>query len=96
MTRMRVGADEVAALGKSLVRVAVDVRAAGERTEADAWSLGPGSSAAELVAVTGDFEHQRQVLGRLLAELAEVAQRAGGAYVEVEAEVEGRLAGGPW
>jgi len=96
MTRMRVRADEVAALGQALAGVAVDVRALAADTEADSWSLGPGSSAGELVAVTGDFEHQRQVLGRLLAELAEVAERAGGAYVEVEAAVEGHLQGGAW
>jgi hypothetical protein len=50
------------------------------------------------VEVVGDFEHQRLLLGRALAELGDLAQRACGGYAVVEADV-GRAignGGGPW
>jgi hypothetical protein len=96
MTRIRVSAEEIAALGQSLAQVAADVRSTADRTAREAWALGPGASAGTLVAVAGDFDHQRLVLGRALAELARIAQLAGGGYAEVEAEVRGSLGGGAW
>jgi hypothetical protein len=46
----------------------------------------------------GDFERQRLLLGRALAELGDLAQRAGGGYVGVEADVGQAMGigGGPW
>jgi hypothetical protein len=44
--------------------------------------------------VLGDFEHQRLVLGRAMAALAEQARQAGGLYAEVEDDVGGTFGGG--
>ena len=54
-----------------------------------AWALGPGDSAGALASVLGDFEHQRQVLGRELDDLATLTtgrtplRPAGGSTVDV-------------
>jgi hypothetical protein len=87
-TRIEVQARDVAALGEAMSRVATDLQwhvlAAADR----AWALGRGHSAGALADVLGDFEHQRQVLGRALDDLGSAARHAGACYVEVEQQAE--------
>ncbi len=94
MTRIEVGAEAISALGDVLVGVADDLRWQSRRSTEQAWALGPGDSAAALASVLGDFEHQRQVLGRELGELAARAQQSGRLYAEVELDVGEGFEGG--
>jgi hypothetical protein len=98
VTQIRVGPEEVARLGAAVAGLAADLRWSADRTREQAWALGPGQSRSALQDVVGDFEHQRLLLGRALAELGELAQRAGGGYAVVESRVGGALGGGggPW
>jgi hypothetical protein len=84
MTRIEVDADAILALGDALAGVADDLSWQARYSSEQAWALGPGDSAAALASVLGDFEHQRQLLGRVLVELATRTQRAGRLYAEVE------------
>jgi hypothetical protein len=98
VTQVRVSPEEVARLGAAVAGLAGDLRWSADHTRDDAWALGPGGSRAALVEVVGDFEHQRLLLVLALAELGDLAQRAGGGYAVVEADV-GRAignGGGPW
>jgi hypothetical protein len=88
MTRIEVSSDAIMALGAALMQVADDLEWHAVRSSEQAWALGPGDSAGALAAVLGDFEHQRQVLGRALDDLATRAVRAGRLYAEVESQVD--------
>src|SRR5690348_17543124 len=70
MTSIEVDPHALAALAGSLGEVADDLRWQATRAAEQAWALGPGDSAGALASVLGDFEHQRQVLGRELDDLA--------------------------
>jgi hypothetical protein len=98
VTQIRVSPEEVARLGAAVAGLADDLRWSADHTRDDAWALGPGRSRPTLLEVVGDFERQRLLLGRALAELGDLAQRAGGGYVGVEADVEQAMGsgGGPW
>jgi hypothetical protein len=98
VTQVRVSPEEVARLGAAVAGLADDLRWSADHTRDDAWALGPGQSRPALVEVVGDFERQRLVLGRALAELGELAQRAGGGYAVVESGVGQAIGigGGPW
>jgi hypothetical protein len=102
VTQVRVSPEEVARLGAAVAGLADDLRWSAEQTRDDAWALGPGRSRPALVEVVGDFEHQRLLLGRALAELGDLAQRAGGGYAAVESDVGLAMGlamgngGGPW
>jgi len=98
VTQIRVSPEEVARLGAAVAGLADDLRWSADHTRDDAWALGRGRSRPTLVEVVGDFERQRLLLGRALAELGDVAQRAGGGYVAVEADVGQAMGsgGGPW
>jgi hypothetical protein len=98
VTQVRVSAEEVARLGAAVAGLAGDLRWSADQTRDDAWALGPGRSRAALVEVVGDFQRQRLLLGRALAELGDLAQHAGGGYAVVESDVGQSLGlgGGPW
>jgi hypothetical protein len=98
VAQVRVGPEEVARLGAAVAGLAEDLRWSADHTRDDAWALGPGRSRAALVEVVGDFERQRLLLGRALAELGDLAQRAGGGYAVVESDVGQAIGigGGPW
>ena len=87
MTRIEVSAETVEALGSALAQVADDLAWQAVRTSEQAWALGPGDSAGALSSVLGDFEHQRQVLGRELGDLATLTTGAGRLYTQVESGV---------
>jgi hypothetical protein len=95
MTLIQVSPETLAALGSTLAAVADDLQWQSLRSSEQAWALGPGDSAGALASVLGDFEHQRQVLGRELDELAARATRAGRLYADVELGVGASLEGGP-
>lgn len=94
MTSIEVDPAAVLALAGLLSEVAGDVQWQATTTSGQAWALGPGDSARALAAVLGDFEHQRQLLGRELDDLARRLARAGRLYAEVDREVANWLAPG--
>jgi len=91
MTSIEVDPEILADLGRSLTEVAADLQWQATSAAEQAWGLGPGDSAGALAAVLGDFEHQRQVLGRGLDDLAGRVTSAGRLYADVDREVGGRL-----
>ena len=91
MTSIEVDPEILADLGRSLTEAAADLQWQATSAAEQAWGLGPGDSAGALAAVLGDFEHQRQVLGRELDDLAGCVTDAGRLYAEVELEVGGWL-----
>lgn len=91
MTSIEVNPEALLALGRVLTEVAGDVQWQAGRAAEEGWALGPGVSAGALAPVLGDFEHQRQVLGRELDGLAACVTQAGRLYVEVDLEVGGWL-----
>jgi hypothetical protein len=84
MTRIEVSPDTIVALADALREVAEDLRWHALRSSEQTWALGPGDSAGALASVLGDFEHQRQSLGRELEDLAAATALAGRLYAEVE------------
>jgi len=92
--QIRVSPQEVARLGAALAGLADDLRWSADQARDDAWALGPGRSRSALVEVVGDFERQRLLLGRALAELGERAQVAGGGYATVETDLGQTMGGG--
>jgi hypothetical protein len=96
MTRVRVDADAVGALGEAVTRLALELRDCAVEAADGSWAVGRGASARALTQVLGDFEHQRLVLGRHLDELGRLAQAAGALYAEVETNTTTSLVGGPW
>lgn len=85
MTRIQVDAAAVQALGEVMAMVAEDLRWSAAHARSQAWSLGASSdSARALGSVLGDFEHQRQVLGRALADLGRATSGTGALYLETE------------
>jgi hypothetical protein len=96
VTEIRVDADEIAALGGELIRLADGLGDAGFAAADDSWSLGPGSSAPLLREVVTDIEHQRLVLARSLRCLGDLARQAGGGYAHVEDGLSGWTGGGTW
>jgi hypothetical protein len=95
MTAMRVDADDVAALGESLLELSRYLRAylgQDRATGAERRAMGKGSAGGALDAVLSDWELRRHELCRHLDELGRLAGTAGAAYVSAEAAVE-RLAG---
>ena len=94
MTRIEVSADTIVELGAALTEVADDLQWHAVRSSEQAWALGPGDSAGALASVLGDFEHQRQVLGRELSDLAARTTRAGRLYAEVETGIDASFDGG--
>ncbi len=95
MTRIEVSADTIVALGAALTDVADGLEWHALRSSEQAWALGPGASAGALASVLGDFEHQRQVLGRELSDLARRSTRAGRLYADVETGAGATFVGGP-
>jgi hypothetical protein len=94
MTRIEVSTDTIVTLGAALAEVADDLAWQAVRSSEQTWALGPGDSAGALASVLGDFEHQRQVLGRELSDLATRSTRAGRLYAEVETAVDASFTGG--
>lgn len=95
MTAMRVDADDVAALGESLLELSRYLSAylgKGHATAVEGRAMGRGSAGGALDAVLSDWELRRHELCGHLDELGRMARTAGGAYVSAEAAVE-RLAG---
>lgn len=96
MTRIRVDADAVAALGAAVSDLSAELRDCAVSASDGSWALGSGASARALAEVLGDFEHARLVLGRHLDELGQLAQVAGALYAEVEADTTSWVVGGSW
>jgi hypothetical protein len=95
MTAMRVDADDVAALGESLLELRRYLSAylgQDRATRAGVRAMGRGSAGGALDAVLSDWELRRRELCGHLDELGRLAHTAGAAYVSAEAAVE-RLAG---
>ena len=99
MTSIEVDPDALLALGRVLTEVSGDVQWQATRAADEAWALGPGASSGALASVLGDFEHQRQVLGRTLDDLATRVTEAGRGYAQVDLDVVASLhpggVGGP-
>ncbi len=88
---MRVDADDVAALGESLLQLSHYLSQ--HRATADQRSaMGRGSAGGALDAVLSDWELRRHEICAHLDRLGESARTAGAAYISTEAAVE-RLAG---
>ena len=96
MTRIRVDADAVVALGAAVSDLSVELRDCAASASEGSWALGSGASASALADVLGDFEHARLVLGRHLDELGQLARVAGALYAEVEADATSSMVGGSW
>ena len=96
MTRIRVGADAVAALGEAMSGLSGELRDCSVAAVEGSWALGSGASARALSELLGDFEHARLVLGRHLDELGRLAQVAGDLYAEVEVDTTASMVGGSW
>ncbi|MCE1178577.1 MAG: hypothetical protein LWW86_06040 [Micrococcales bacterium] len=94
MAIMHISADAVAALGAELGALAGGLLAAPEAAAADSWALGHGESADELVALLGNWRHERLRLAERLDSLGQAARSAGEAYVEVESVQTRRMSGG--
>lgn len=94
MTRIEVDPDAVLALADALREVAADLQWQALRGSEQTWALGPGDSAGALASVLGDFEHQRQSLGRELEDLAAATALAGRLYAEVESGSAAAFPGG--
>jgi hypothetical protein len=93
--RIEVSGEALVALGASMSHVADDLAWCADSAAARSWALGDGRSRDALAAVLGDFEHQRQLLGRRLDDLGGALRRAGSAYVDVD-EAASTLFAGPW
>jgi hypothetical protein len=91
MTSIEVDPEILGALAGALTEVSADLQWQAADAAEQGWALGPGDSAGALAAVLGDFEHQRQVLGRELDDLARRVSTAGRLYAEVDLEVGGWL-----
>jgi hypothetical protein len=94
MASIEVDPAALLALAGRLGEVAEDLQWQATRASAQGWALGPGDSAGALASVLGDFEHQRQLLGRELDDLAGRVTRAGRLYAQVDLDVVGWLAPG--
>jgi hypothetical protein len=94
VTQIRVSPQDIARLGLAVAGLADDLRWSADRVRDSSWALGRGASRPVLLLVVGDFEHQRLRLGRVLAELGELGQVAGGAYAQVERDVGSAVGGG--
>lgn len=95
MTTFRVDAEEVAALGASLVEVAEALVLAGDPS-ADRWAFGPTATGAAFEELMGGWRRVRLLLGRELAGLGEAAAAAGGLYLDTDGGVRRGLGGGSW
>jgi hypothetical protein len=93
MTRYRVDAAEVAALGEGLLDLAEALALTGD-PEPDLWALGPGGSGPALGDVLGGWRLERLRAAEELTGLGESAAAAGGLYLAADSEVRRRLAGG--
>ena len=87
MTRIAVSPEALESVALALGQVADDLAWGAGHARAQAWSIGAGESARALTQVLGDFEHQRQLLGRRADDLAAAVRAAGRAYVEVDASL---------
>lgn len=96
MTRVRVDADAVAALGAAVTGVGLELRDCAVAAAEGSWAVGSGTTARALSEVLGDFEHQRLVLGRHLDELGRLARVAGALYADVETGTTTSMVGGSW
>lgn len=91
MTAMRVDAEEVAALGDSLLELSRYL-GQGQTTAVAGRAMGRGSAGGALDAVLSGWELRRHELSRHLGELGRLARTAGAGYVWAEAALE-RMAG---
>lgn len=94
MPRIEVNPDAIVALADALREVADDLLWHAVRSSEQTWALGPGDSTGALASVLGDFEHERQVLGRTLEDLAAATALAGRLYAEVESGSAAAFEGG--
>ncbi len=90
MTLIQVDPEQVRELGAVLAATAEALEAL-DGLGAPAWALGPCATEAALEDCLGDWRHARLQLARRLRDLGELAAVAGGAYVDTEASVGGRL-----
>lgn len=91
MTRLRISAEQIAELGRSLGDVAdyLEVRAAYTRDAvADDYGFVGVTAEGALHSVLGDYELQRVALCERLRSLDDLARRAGGCYLDTELLVE--------
>ena len=96
MTRVRVDADAVGALGEAVTGLALELRECAVAAAVRSWAVGSGASARALTEVLGVFENQRLVLGRHLDELGRLARLAGAMYADVETGTTTSMVGGSW
>ncbi|WP_156465423.1 WXG100 family type VII secretion target [Knoellia sp. Soil729] len=92
MTRMRVDAEVVAALGMSLAETASDLESVRDGS-VDRWALGAGQSSEAFDDLLRGWRRSRLQLVEALRDLSEKAARAGTAYVETESDTH-RMFGG--
>ena len=96
MADFTVSPDQLAGLATTMDQVADDLHWYAGHAAEQAWSLGPGESAAALADVLGDMEHERLLLGRTLSSLAEAVRAAGRAYAAADHHVARAEGAGSW
>lgn len=94
MPSIKVDAQAIAELGASLSALADELAGHPDRADADRWALGAGESAAVFADLVERWRHARLGLAATLHELGEAAACAGGAYLDTESAIGGRLLGG--
>ncbi|MFQ6170459.1 hypothetical protein ACK8HX_02535 [Oryzobacter sp. R7] len=95
MTRYRVDAEEVAALGVALHEAGLHLAQVGD-VSAERWALGPGETGPAVEELLGGWRRSRLALAESLVALGEAALAAGDAYLDVEDATERALRGGSW
>jgi len=93
--RMHIDADEIAALGVSLLDLADALAAQGDSGQ-DTWAFGEGRAAASFTELVGAWQRERLRVCRGLADLGEAAAFVGGLYVDTEERNRQSLVGGVW
>ena len=92
MTRMRIEAAGIAALGQALTELA-DTLEATPDARADQWAFGSAQTFGALNELVGGWRRERLRLIDGLFSLGSASQQASGAYVETEAAVSRSVGG---
>jgi hypothetical protein len=87
MPEIAVSAEDLVRLAEELDEIRAFLAALDHVGTIEPWALGPGDAPGALLAVLGNWQRYRLLLGRQLHALALAARAAGAGYTEVEATV---------
>ncbi|MDF2092513.1 hypothetical protein P0Y31_09165 [Knoellia sp. 3-2P3] len=87
MPEIAVSAEDLVRLAEELDEVRAFLAALDRVSTIEPWAFGPGETPGALLAVLGNWQRYRLLLGRQLDALALAARAAGAGYAEVEATV---------